>query len=465
MANIIYDYLHESIFFKEDNLESEFSKYTDRELKEELKKYQNYILTHRIDIVRESKTDNTITSVLPSLLDGKIPTIDTLIQSSLYIHRYLIDDPIFKLSLEVEESPNSAVMNNYLGMEKDNSINRKELKEKSIYMKELSYAVYSDFIKFVPASLIHEHGDELPIKYSKNHFEEYTSQNLRDYFFKNSKVLGASKSDMGFRISNDIVKEPCRGIAIQLNNHTRDIPYLYLLFETEIVDIDEKTGKFTMKQYLPDTKPTVEAFNNWVYQTMNQVALNITTDISKDLILCNDLNSIYFTESEFVSDLMQIQNQNNKFSSNDINTMNYMLKYGIPVINDISLNDILKIRNEFGESFESFRKDLNLKMSELRYLKDQEIIDSKISEIQYELKEGYLEDVKSDIKKLSKNVIRNSTVIAGSLGWNMLTSNFNILATFMALHQGYVTYQEYKETIKYNPSYFLWKVNKNKLFK
>jgi len=225
----------------------------------------------------------------------------------------------------------------------------------------------------------------------------------------------------------------------------------------------KKTGKFKFITYLPETKPSVEEFKNWVFQSLNQVAFNFSSSLQKDIILCNQMNSIYFTTSDFVYGLLKLRGRDYKQRGKS-NSLDYVFNFGVPVLENIKLNDILRVRNDYGETFESFREELEKRTSELRYLKDDELIKTKINDINYDFKEGYIEDIKKDIVKFGKGFLRNSTVITGSLAWNLITSDMNYFATFLALQQGYATYREYLKSLLYNPSYFLWKVNKNSIF-
>ncbi|MCY6354384.1 hypothetical protein [Clostridium sp. ZS2-4] len=467
MSHVAFDFLSESFLFDENNLNNFFRKFTDLDLKKELNKYREYIINNIDDVLLECKDNHENTSVLSQIFNSKMISIDMLKQSSLYIHKFILDDPIFKVTNDYQTNELKNTMNAYLGMSADIKVNRKDLVHKIKYMKNLSYAVYSDYIKFIPGSYLNEPPKEIPLRYSDNYFAELRNENIRKFFYDNITISPMKKTEEGLIVLPSKKLEPCREIFMELKDHPGHPGYFYMLFEQKMVSMNDKTREVVFQNYLPESPPDKPYFEAWVYQSLNQVADRFCSNLETEILLANKLNIMYLTESNFVDKLLKLEYKQSQRQSDirKVHTANNLLKLKVPIIEERSLNEILEIRNKEGEAFEVFRNDIENKLSELRTVKEQTIIDSKLKSISYELEEGSLKQINKSIKSLRKSLIRNSTVILGSLAWNLITSDLNILATGLALQQGYVTYKEYKDSIKNNPAYFLLKVDKQKQYK
>jgi hypothetical protein len=65
------------------------------------------------------------------------------------------------------------------------------------------------------------------------------------------------------------------------------------------------------------------------------------------------------------------------------------------------------------------------------------------------------------VKGLRKGALAQILVAAGGLAGSVVTSGVSVAATVVALANGFRSYSEYREKVRENPAYFLWKVKKD----
>ena len=71
----------------------------------------------------------------------------------------------------------------------------------------------------------------------------------------------------------------------------------------------------------------------------------------------------------------------------------FALQLDLPVLAGISVEDLMRVRNEYGEAFHAFRLTLQRHLRELRTLQDASVIEKKLQNLQHELEEVQVADV------------------------------------------------------------------------
>jgi hypothetical protein len=79
----------------------------------------------------------------------------------------------------------------------------------------------------------------------------------------------------------------------------------------------------------------------------------------------------------------------------------------------------------------------------------------------HELNEVQVQKIRQKVDYVNKQVFVNSLIGIGGLAGSFSTGGFSLLATALALGKGYKDFVDYKEKVKENPSYLLWKIKKN----
>ena len=97
MSHINFDFLTESFLFNEKELENVFNKYSDEQIRMELNKYREYILSKMNQIREEVTLDRHRINITIESFENR-PSEDYLKKLVLYIDCVLIADPLFEMS-------------------------------------------------------------------------------------------------------------------------------------------------------------------------------------------------------------------------------------------------------------------------------------------------------------------------------------------------------------------------------
>lgn len=227
MAHIIYNFLTESFLFNDTGIEDGFKDYSDKQIKSELDKYRNYILSNMDSIRNEILLDKRMIKVTIESFDNR-PSEEYLKQLVLYIDCVLIADPLFELT--ENKSDASEVISEYMGMKKHKEIDRGALSEALKYMKNSTPLIVCDFIKFIPISLIHEAPKDIPIVYDGNGFRESLPEHLMNLIKHKLEVRNIRRGDDGLIIT---ANEPLKKVlcCICISQMSRIIAEKLCLFK------------------------------------------------------------------------------------------------------------------------------------------------------------------------------------------------------------------------------------------
>lgn len=453
MSQIIYDFLKDSFLYDDSYIENNYSMVSELELKNEFTKYRNYILKNM------RKLHEEITLYANQI---KIFSIDKFIdfskirQMSFYLDQVIISDPLFKIA-----TPNNLsqdVFSEYLGIKKENSIDRKELINIMQNFKKAEVLVEATYLKFFPTSYFFELKSEIPLLYSETQFSNVLSPSIMDLYYENVELRTFKKNGPYLTVNKDFERD--RTLEVVFKNDDTIFTNMYNLFEQKIISYDEKTNVAEFMMTLPNTVPSKESFDNWVFQSINQSAISHFKKISLDINLSMNLKAQYSTTSIFVD--MILKSQFNIQSDIKSHVSNLMLNFDLNFFENIDIKDLMAIRKNDGEEFEVFRRELEKQLRDIKNEKDISIIQSKIQDVKHELDEVQIASINSKIKKIRRKSSIDFIIGTAGLGASFVTGGLSTFATLIALFNGYKTYNDYQDEVKENPSYFLWKVKNNK---
>ncbi|WP_044418986.1 hypothetical protein [Halarcobacter anaerophilus] len=452
MSKIIYDFLKNSFLYDDRFIENKYSLVTDTEIENEFIKYRDYILKNINKLYEE------ITLYADQI---KIFNVDKLVdfkkirQMSFYLDQVIISDPLFKLC--TPSNLNQDVFSEYLGITKDNSLNREELIRVINNFKDAETLVEATFLKFFPTSYFFEPKSDIPLLHSETQFSDVLPKNIMDLYSENADLRTFKKNGPYLTVNKNFERD--RTLEVLFKGDDTIFQNMYNLFEQEIISFDEKTNIAKIGMVLPDTVPSKESFESWVNQSINQSAISHFKKISLDINLSTQLKSQYITTSSFVDTILK--NQFNLKPDMKSNMTNLMLNFDLNFFEDIDIKELMAIRKNDGEEFEVFRRELEKQLRDIKNEKDSSIIQSKIQDVKHELEEVQLASINSKIKKIKRKSSIDFVIGTASLGASFATGGLSIFATLISLFNGYKTYNEYQDDVKENPSYFLWKI-KNK---
>lgn len=226
-------------------LENGFSQYNDEELRMELNKYREYILSNINEIHDEIQNDdkNNLSICIESFQD--LPDEETYKQLLLYMDKVIIPDPFFKLTETPSELTKAS--SHFLGLTYANGINRKDLCDAINYVFNIEQLICSQIIIMVPVSLIHEQSEVTPILYSPTSFSDIIPKEILEYYRSIAKVYNLVPSECGLKVISEktlevgtrilveFIDEDCCGKAIfqycNAKTNEKTMTLQYLLFQ------------------------------------------------------------------------------------------------------------------------------------------------------------------------------------------------------------------------------------------
>lgn len=457
MSHILYDFLNDSPLFLESYIRDDFSNLTDSDLSRELQRYRDYVMEHLHSLQVEIQNASTRLSVSIQGFDTTTPRNNLLKQLSLYMDAVIISDPIFKLT--TVQTSTTQTLGKYLGLGVADGVDRRSLSEACTYMKSLAPLVAIDYVKFSPISLLHEPPSELFIYHSDNYFADILPHELLDYFYKKVKVYPMQRVDGGWGIFPEKKLEPCRGIAIEFDGHSENVGNFYHLFESEVVSMDEETGRVLFRQHLPDTPPEKNYFNAWVSQSVNRSAGGFMNQVLSEIYQSSSFGSMYLTTSPFVQDLLGYKlNIPGDFKSE---IANLVLDLELPVLEDVSLEDLMSIRTQDGEAFHNFRIALEKNLRGLRGVHDSDQLRRELENVAHEMSEVQVNEIQTKIRTVKKTSGIDMAIATASLSAAIQSHGLSLLGLGVVLAKGYKNYTSYIRDVKQNPAYFLWRATKH----
>ncbi|MGL4949543.1 MAG: hypothetical protein ACRC5M_04100 [Anaeroplasmataceae bacterium] len=452
MANTSFDFLTESFLFDERYIEDYFSKVSEKELESELERYRVHIRDNYIGIVDEIKNESKLNISIESL--GELPNEQLLKQLALYMDKVIISDPVFEFTSK--QSQMQGPMEKLMGIKSNSTIDKVKLVNMAKYMKKSTPLVASQFIKYAPISLIHEPPKQLPLLYSQDNFSNELSEEIYKFFYEKANISNVIIKDSKMSYREDSKLRPGTTIAVNFDSENIRKGHIYQYLETKIQSIDEKTGKLKIMHFIPDNISPKE-FENWIINSINRAAISEFQTTFNEAVLAKQLNCMYMAKSQFTSELLSKKITKSSVTSD---LANLSMKLDLPVLNKISIEDLVSIRNNNGQAFYNFRTDLNSKLLSLRGLTNKDELQRKLENISYEMNQTQVEQVNKEYRKIVKSLGVDALLLTGSLCTSFFTGGLTIIGAAGALAKGATDCVKYSNTVKENNGYFLWKLNR-----
>ena len=457
MSHINFDFLTESFLFG-SQLEDGFLAISDQELEKELWKYREFVLSNIKEICGEVASDSKKIAVTIESF-AKCPSEELLKQLALYVDVVVISDPLFELSEKRSDSTN--VMAEYFGMNSNDAFDRKHLVDALKYMKKSTSLVVGNYVKYVPISYIHEAPKNIPFTYDLNNYSNCLPQPIMELLKRNVKVHNTFRIDGDLCVELDKPLVKGTGIYIYFPDCQLRFGEIVQYQESEIVDFDEKTGQIKLKFFTPDNI-SQSTFDIWLAQSVNKACLHMYEETFQEMYFASRLNTMYLTQSTLKSQLLSKELCEQSANSQ---IANMALRLDVPVFESSKIEDIICIRNNYGESFENFRTELGEKLLHLSGIKDDEQLAHELQEVTYEINDRYINQINREMRSLIRSLGIDATIATGSLITNSMMSGNNMLsliAASIAAIDGIKDTAKLIGDVRERPGYFLWKLNKSK---
>lgn len=447
MGSYAYDYLNDSLLLDQTLYTQMYRGISDARIEKELRNYRDYCLKILPEIQKTIKTSNGNVSCMAT---DTMSHTSHLKQAALYLEEAVVSDPIFILT--DFRTSFTETMNSFIGMQLTSKIDRQKLAEAAIRLVELRPLVAGGYVKLYPISYELERDTKIPLLYSDVGFEDCLPPNILEQYKLSADVRSVQNDNGRLLVMRDLY--PCRNISIHFKGMETGFAMGYMLNPTEIKPTNKK-DVYTFIQTKSLKPPSEEEFIAWVNQSINQTAKSHYIDLNKRIALCNYLGCMFATEHTFESNLL-----NMNVDSTDIkaNTISCTLQMDVPFLEKVSSVDLMSIRNNDGEAFQSFRSELEKGLREARHESDPNRIRAIIEDTRHELFEVQMNQIAPQVKHIQKTHLTEIGIAVAGLGLSVLTGGASLLATGIAIAHGYKSHNDYKSKIAANPCHFLWNV-------
>lgn len=446
MGSYAYDYLNDSLLLDSTLVTRLYSGLSDAVLEQELMKYREYclkVLPEIRDVVKSQ-------GVVSCLATDTLSHTSHLKQAALYLEEAVVADPVFELTDFRTQA--TEALTSFIGMAPTPKVDRQKLTNAAVRLIELRPLVAGGYVKLYPVTFELEKGTEVPLLYSDVGFEDCLPPNILEQYKASSDVRSVQNDNGRMLVMRDLY--PCRNISIHFQGMEGGFAMGYLLNPTEFVPTD-KENVFTIIQKKSSVPPSKADFDAWVYQSVNQTARNHYINLSKRIALSEYLGCMFGTEHPFESNLL-----NMNIGSTDIqaNTLNCALQMDVPFMEKVSSADLMSIRNNDGEAFQSFRAELEKGLREARYETDPSRVKEIIEDTQHELFEVQMRQIAPQVKHLKRTHFAEASIAVAGLGLSIVTGGTSLIATGIAGLNYLKSHYDYKSKVTANPSHFLWNV-------
>lgn len=452
MGATIYGFLGESFLFSDDLIEDHFKALSENEIRKELRAYREYCISHLDEIEDEVRSKVPLLKVFSGLHRVE-PNLFK--QSAFYVDQHIVQDPLFPFTHE-GGSMNKA-LSEYLSYA-DRGINRSELSSILKFLKSVTPMVAANYVKFLPTSYLYEPKEQTPVYYSESFFAELLPTTIMEFFQKRATVQSMRKKDEGWEIEDRLNRS--RGIIVRFGEDLINEARVYHLFENAFSNFNERDNSVEVRMTLPDSPPSVIQFDTWMRQSINRAASDICERVVSEVSIGEKLGAAYMTDSLFVSDLMrQVHSAEDSIA---LYTANTLINMDLPFLDKVDEETLMKVRQDDGQAFKNFRVELESKFRELRLESDRERFQVRLANAIHELKDVQLHKVREKVKEIRKGALIDSVVLSAGLYGSYQVEGLSLLVGGLALARGYKAASEYWGKVRQNPSFFLWKVLKEK---
>lgn len=449
MGSRLYDFLADSFLFQEDFLEGPKTE-PPSQIQAELERYREFCIQNE----RELYADATGQDSSLTLYSAEDIAVPHLLQAALYVKRYVLQDPLFELTAKRSEAAKTLTKAGFAPPSGDGELDLERVRQALKFMKALTPMVAGNFVKFVPSSKAMQDTGEIPFYASNNFFEDALPAELLRKFKQAAVVSAVIPLGKG-RIRLAPLK-PTRGISIRFKGDEDRKMFMYSLHQVDTMELKEGTeNNFAVALSLPDEPPEPANFQVWVQQSVNQAARNSFRETYERAEMAMRLNAALSTRSLLEFEVLRTVVEPS--TSQTLHTANTFLNIDLPLVADLDIENLMKIREEDGEAFANFRFALDHKLSSIREVSDAQTAKRMAREAVRELTEVQIHDVRQKVRSLREKLELSGIGGVISLAAAVQTHGWGLLWAAAAALPMANAYLDYRKDVKRHPAFFLWK--------
>ena len=452
MSYVSLSFLSDSILLNRAAQENSFSDLTDRELANELSTYREHVLARLGELHQEvSAREHRLGAYFGTSLRAK-PKIRQLVRAGLYFDQLVIDDPLFPHGREPMSG--SDAFARLAGYDAE-GLNRRGLVAGARLITTLQPLMSGGLLKLVPASIQHEPPHELGISYSPTLFAERVPAPLLRWFQDRAEVLPMRRRDGGgWEARRGDELEPCRAIMVRLRGFDGAMTY-HLTAIKKHESLPGRENRLRITQWIPAEPPDPQTFQNWITQSVNQFSGDVYGRVASDIRNAAGFGTMVFTDSPLVSELLELQMTEQGGIREDL--ANLALRFELPFLDDISVDDLMTVRQLEGEAFENYRLELQRQLRGLRAIESEQELVRRLEEVQHEIAEAQVRHVQKEVRRLNRDLFREAVFGVASLAAVMPSQGVSLVTLLLAGNKIWKHALEYEE-VRREPGFFVWRL-------
>jgi hypothetical protein len=444
MSIQIYDFLDGSVLGDQDIPDTTVP---EARLLAELEAYRAHILRN-IDEIRQSLNRRTKGHrVFVAAASHTTVDRETLRRMALYFERAVIDDPLLPLS-----APRNNAVSQFLGGQPpDRCLNRNSLAEAIAFLRAVRPMVAGGFLAIAPTGLANEPPAELPLLYSPTLFAERIPATLRDWFRNRAHVVRLQQTDRGW-VSRDEPLTPCRTIGITFSGFDRAM--MFQLAQTTTSVDPENPSLVTFMMQREAAAPPPEEFERWVTQSINQFAGNIYASITRDVVNASSMEAMLLTDSDLMVELLR---HSDRTVNVDERTPELALQLDLPVLEQISEEDLMRVRASHPASLEAFRIQLERGLNSIAATPNESDRTRGLADLRRELTLKARE-AELAFARLQGAMVRDVAIVGASLAATYFAGGYTALVALAAGRDAAKRWNDFRDSSQTAPGHFLFKL-------
>lgn len=467
MSKNLYDYLHDSLLFRDDMLDTSFDGVSDKQLRAELRRYRAHVESRGNDILQEAAAPDSELSAYCEGRVGLLPPDVTLKRAALYLERIILGDPLFPLTWE--ESTAAKSMRPLLGFSDEEPIAREHVVAACRYMKRVVPLVAGNFLKFVPSMRLDDPQPYVPLTLPENWNADILPEPLMTWLRAHAIVRGAKRGPdrvLSIETRRDPTKPlaPCRCIVVDFPGLMQENrAFVYHLHQAEFVKIEEESGQFQALITLPDEPPDHDHFAAWVFQSLNTAAGEVYVDLARDVSRARLLGSRYMTASSTTAELLDLQleaGETRRDLAGDVAGLT--LELDLDVVDGASFEALMEARTNYGESFSALRGVLERELKAVRMVTDAEKRKQALEDLAYRLRTTEVADARRAIGRLKTRLFGEAVVQVATAVASVVLSPLSVLGSLVTLPRGIAAVVEARAAVRDSPGYFLLRLKQDR---
>jgi len=359
MGSLTFDFLTESFLFSEDLIAEQFASIPDHDLEQELQRYRAFCISNEKSLLSEVRSHPSNLRVFSGL--DRV-SLDQLKQSALYVEQYVIDDPLVLLT--ARNSDLGEAMNKLLGMQA-RSTDKAALTDKIRFLKRITPMVAAGFVKLLPVSVLFDPPRETPI-FTPIIIRDALPAEVLRLFRDHALVKSVRRAGKVWRVEDELF--PCRAIYIEFQGHP-NVHGEFCTYHDNVVKLDEEDRTVQLRSRGPTAR--LRQNGSRMGETVSQSGGTrpVHSNVG-ELMLAGSIGALYCTRSELLAGVLKMQIR--PTDSIPVHTTNTVMNLELPLLTDVQIDQLMRVRTEEGEAFHNFRTELDKQLRYLRTIDDPE---------------------------------------------------------------------------------------------